>query len=110
MLMKYDWPGNVRELENMIERLSVLVENHVVQVSDLPRRVCGHEGPISGAMPISLDEGLEFNSAVASYQKMLILKALDQTNWVKAKAAELLKMNRTTLVEKIKKMNLEAPG
>jgi DNA-binding NtrC family response regulator len=109
LLMKYDWPGNVRELENMIERLSVLVENPVIQTTDLPQRLRGSDEPLQGAVPISLDDGLEFNSAVANYQRTLILKALDQTNWVKAKAAELLKMNRTTLVEKIKKMNLEAP-
>jgi DNA-binding NtrC family response regulator len=108
LLLNYDWPGNVRELENMIERLSVLVENPVIQKNDLPRRLRGQEESIQGAIPISLDDGLEFNSAVANYQRTLILKALDQTNWVKAKAAELLKMNRTTLVEKIKKMNLEA--
>jgi hypothetical protein len=45
---------------------------------------------------------------VDQFQKNLILQALNQTNWIKAKAATLLKMNRTTLVEKIKKMDLES--
>jgi DNA-binding NtrC family response regulator len=47
-----------------------------------------------------------FNEAVDLYQRSLILYALNQTGWVKAKAAEILKINRTTLVEKIKKMNI----
>jgi len=48
-----------------------------------------------------------FNDAVDQYQRSLIRHALDETGWVKARAAELLQMNRTTLVEKIKKMNIE---
>jgi DNA-binding NtrC family response regulator len=52
------------------------------------------------------ENGMGFNEAVEEHQKKLILHALNKTNWVKAKAAEMLKMKRTTLVEKIKKMNL----
>jgi len=48
-----------------------------------------------------------FNEAVESYQRSLITHALNETGWVKAKAAGMLKMNRTTLVEKIKKMDIE---
>jgi DNA-binding NtrC family response regulator len=106
-MIKYDWPGNIRELENVIERLTVLVEDDVIDASCLPEKIRGGRSrePRSSFTPFK--EGLGFNEAVEQYQKDLILDALNQTNWVKAKAADLLKMNRTTLVEKIKKMRLE---
>ncbi|MBF0628861.1 MAG: sigma 54-interacting transcriptional regulator [Magnetococcales bacterium] len=52
-------------------------------------------------------QGLDFNGAVASFENQLILSALDSTGWNKNKAARLLNLNRTTLVEKIKKKGLE---
>jgi DNA-binding NtrC family response regulator len=109
-MVGYDWPGNIRELENTIERLSVLVEDDIIDVADLPEKIRG--GASSGdSKPVHVPypDGTGFNEAVEQYQKDLILHALNQTNWVKAKAADLLKMNRTTLVEKIKKMRLEPP-
>ena len=108
LILKYDWPGNIRELENLIERLSVLVEEDVIQPSDLPEKIRGNISREPNVTQIPFDSGIGFNEAVEQYQKDLILQALDQTNWVKAKAADLLKMNRTTLVEKIKKMKLES--
>ena len=110
LMVKYDWPGNIRELENMIERLSVLVENDIVEVEDLPERLRGQEPREQKPSYPPFKEGVGFNEALEQYQKDLILNALNQTNWVKAKAADLLKMNRTTLVEKIKKMRLEPEG
>ncbi len=108
LLLKYNWPGNIRELENLIERMSVLVEEDVIQTSDLPERIRGDISSGRIVAQIPFDSGIGFNEAVEQYQKDLILQALNQTNWVKAKAADLLKMNRTTLVEKIKKMKLES--
>jgi DNA-binding NtrC family response regulator len=52
-------------------------------------------------------EGISFNTAVSEFEKALILSALEKTNWVKNRAAKLLKIKRTTLVEKIKRYNLE---
>jgi len=112
LMIQYDWPGNIRELENTIERLSVLVEDDIIDVADLPEKIRG-VGVSSGERKpaqVPYQDGIGFNEAVEQYQKDLILQALNQTNWVKAKAADLLKMNRTTLVEKIKKMRLEPTG
>ena len=109
LVLKYNWPGNIRELENLIERLSVLVEEDVIQVQDLPEKIRGDRPRENQAGQVPFEPGIGFNEAVEQYQKDLILQALNQTNWVKAKAADLLKMNRTTLVEKIKKMQLEPP-
>ena len=108
LISKYNWPGNIRELENLIERLSVLVEDDVIQASDLPEKIRGEMSREPMSAPVPFDSGIGFNEAVEQYQRDLILQALNQTNWVKAKAADLLKMNRTTLVEKIKKMKLES--
>jgi len=108
LVLRYDWPGNIRELENLIERLSVLVEEDVIQTSDLPEKIRGDISRERSVTQVPFDSGIGFNEAVEQYQKDLILQALNQTNWVKAKAADLLKMNRTTLVEKIKKMKLES--
>lgn len=108
-LCRYEWQGNVRELENMMERISVLVEKDTVDLIDLPEYISGMEPDIIEAIsPLEdfFENGMGFNEAVEEHQKKLIMHALSKTNWVKAKAAEMLKMKRTTLVEKIKKMNL----
>ena len=107
-LLNYDWPGNIRELENLIERISVLVENQTIELHDLPDHIINNSCEyISTSVTSVFDSGIGFNQAVDQYQKSLILHALDETGWVKARAADLLKMNRTTLVEKIKKMKIE---
>ena len=54
------------------------------------------------------DAGLDFDTVVQTFEKQLLTKALERTQGVKSKAAELLHMNRTTLVEKVKKLQLEA--
>ncbi|MBF0469037.1 MAG: sigma-54-dependent Fis family transcriptional regulator [Desulfamplus sp.] len=107
-LSRYSWPGNIRELENLVERLSVMVESDVVMPSDLPEYITRNSS-VADTTSVSgvFQSGTGFNEAVEQYQKSLILYALEQTHWIKARAAELLKMNRTTLVEKIKKMNIE---
>lgn len=53
---------------------------------------------------------IHFDHAVEEYEKNLILQALNDTNWVKTKAAKLLKMNRTTLIEKMKKKKIYKPA
>ncbi|GAB6096675.1 hypothetical protein JCM14469_29280 [Desulfatiferula olefinivorans] len=110
-LCRYDWAGNVRELENLMERLSVLIESDRVEQDDLPDYITGTPSADDGGSDTTVSDffenGMGFNEAVEEHQKKLILHALNKTHWVKAKAAEMLKMKRTTLVEKIKKMNLE---
>ena len=103
----YDWPGNVRELENVIKRLTILCEGPVVNIDDLPENI----RDVSGVSPLEdeviLGDELNLNEAVQDYEKKIILEALEKTNWVKSKAAKLLNINRTTLVAKIKKQNIE---
>ena len=108
VLSTYEWPGNIRELENLVERLSVLVEGDTVTIADLPGCMTGARANVTPVCVAGVfQNNIGFNEAVESYQKSLITHALNKTGWVKAKAAEMLKMNRTTLVEKIKKMDIE---
>ncbi len=56
------------------------------------------------------EEGINLKQVVEEFEKELIVEALDRTNWVKNKAAQVLGLNRTTLVEKLKKMKITQPG
>ncbi len=108
-LMEYDWPGNVRELENMIERMVILTDSEVIDVSDLPERVFPvSSGEITTHLHIP-EEGLSLETALNEFEKELILQALNKSGWVKNKAAQLLQVNRTTLIEKIKRQNIQRP-
>jgi len=106
IIKEHSWPGNVRELKNMVERLVVLKGEGDIDPLDLPdklRRKGGHSGLPS--MEIS-EDGINLNTAVTEFEKALILESLKKTNWVKNQAAKLLRLNRTTLVEKIKRHHL----
>ncbi len=111
LLTRYAWPGNVRELENLIERLVILSEGDVVKVEDLPQRF--RESVSLGADLESIDfpgDGLNLPQALQEFERRLILIALEKSNWVKSRAAQLLHLNRTTLIEKMKKQQILAPG
>jgi nitrogen regulation protein NR(I) len=113
-LTRYSWPGNVRELENIIERLTVLKAGSVIDVSDLPHKVFGHLDVGKKGAGLKMkhdfhipDHGLSFKKAVDDFETQLITEALKKTAGNKNRAAQLLKLNRTTLVEKIKKKKLD---
>jgi transcriptional regulator with GAF, ATPase, and Fis domain len=107
-MTSYAWPGNVRELRNMMERLVVLKGEGIIQMEDLPERLRSHAGLGVGTPPIVLsEEGICLNTAVEQFEKALILESLKKTQWVKNRAAKLLHLNRTTLVEKIKRHGLD---
>jgi sigma-54 specific flagellar transcriptional regulator A len=111
MLVKHPWRGNVRELRNLVERIVVLKDGDTLVPEDLPlkmRVLEGENGRLAEAAPADAD--IPFQTAVSEFEKKLILDALEKTSWVKNRAADLLKIKRTTLVEKIKRYNLEKPG
>ncbi len=110
-LMSYTWPGNIRELENLVERMTILKGHGLIDISDLPPKYKNSKAPATeiGAMDIP-DSGMDFNSAVDAYENALILRALEKTGWNRNQAAALLRLNRTTLVEKIKKKGLIPPN
>ena len=108
-ITKYSWPGNVRELENLIEMLVVLKEDIEIGVHDLPDKilVAGGAPDREEAVPVELTEaGLDFNDLVDQFERELLSKALLKTGGAKKKAAELLRLNRTTFVEKLKRFKI----
>jgi len=107
-LVAYDWPGNVRELENLVERMILLGSGEEIGTEDLPGAVREAQLP-TGAPPIVSATGLAFNEVVAAFETDLIEQALSHTDWNKNRAAKLLSLNRTTLVEKIRKRGIVRP-
>ena len=119
-LIAYDWPGNVRELENLMERLVILKGQGTVDLGDLPHRIFQKyaEGRPQGDGAMSEWEfprmvlpnsGVDLKSIVAAFENHLVDQALARTNGNKNRASELLKMNRTTLVEKLRKRGMITP-
>ena len=108
VLRAYSWPGNVRSLENTVERAVLLSPGPLVTTDDLPERVRTGSGRREGAAPAEglPDRGIDLRAAVEQYENQLILQALQRTGRNKNRAAQLLGLNRTTLVEMLKRKRL----
>jgi DNA-binding NtrC family response regulator len=103
-LMDYHWPGNVRELENVIERAVVLSTGHVLGEDLLPPQLRRPSERLHAAELPS--NGVSFRDAVRSYERRLILRALEASGGVQKHAAELLKLKPTTLHEMMKRLDI----
>jgi transcriptional regulator with PAS, ATPase and Fis domain len=106
-LMVYDWPGNVRQLENVIERLFTLLPKRTqIEVTDLPDEIRGASpSDAAGAHADTMtDHGVDLDGYLSNVELMLIRKALDRTSGNKRRAADLLQIKRTTLIEKLKRL------
>ena len=105
----YDWPGNIRALENAIERAVLLTAGPYITLGDLPPRVRQEPStsatvdPQVSALP---EAGIDLRATVEKYENTLIRQALERTGGNKNRAALLLGVNRTTLVEMIKRKRL----
>jgi DNA-binding NtrC family response regulator len=110
-MTEYDWPGNIRELENMIERLVVLKKQGWITMSDLPERTL--KLPTSKALETQehfirfSEDGINLTKELEQYENQLIGEALRKANGITSKAAQLLQLNRTTLVEKLKRKGFD---
>jgi sigma-54 specific flagellar transcriptional regulator A len=127
-LSQHPWPGNVRELANLIERLAILFPNGVVGVSELPSRFQHVAEPnperyvadqsVVPSAPVSFqsvepsldllpEEGVDLKAHLEMIEKALIEQSLTVNDGVVARAAELLTIRRTTLVEKMRKYGMQ---
>ncbi len=106
-LKRYPWPGNVRELQNLIEMIVVMKEEGEIGVEDLPAKIRNVNKTIESNSGVDItEEGINFNDRVSQLERDLLLKALKMSGGVKNRAAKLLNLNRTTLVEKLKRLNI----
>ncbi len=105
---EYEWPGNVRELENLLERLVILVEGDEITLEDLPPRFKSrkelHPEGVDFEFPST---GISLKAEMEKYETRLIFKALEKANGVKSEAARLLGINRTTLLEKLRRRGID---
>lgn len=123
MLQQYRWPGNVRELANLIERLAILFPHGVVDSKDLPDKYQSdapaeevEQGEDTTVISLSRpdisqlpSDGIDMKKYLTDIEISLIEQALSKTNNVVARAATMLNMRRTTLVEKMRKYEIERP-
>lgn len=103
VLIGYDWPGNIRELENVIERMVVLEDTKVLQVSHLPEHLKPKPEKISDKLTLREEARKER----VEKERNLIIEALQSAKGNRTKAAELLGISRRTLQTKIKEYVLE---
>jgi DNA-binding NtrC family response regulator len=105
-LMAYGWPGNVRQLENALERGVALGAGRTqIELSDLPPDVQEQgEMPAPGSLVLP-EGGMDVAAFVGSVERDLIRQSLERTGGNKGRAAQLLNLKRTTLVEKLKRLS-----
>ena len=132
LLEQYSWPGNVRELENVLERIITLKRHGMIEREDIPdnirrggwsipqpdpnntqdvRNTLLHATPDIEIGPTWGHDGdIDLSKSIDEFETRLILEALRRSKGVKSRAAQLLRMNRTTLVEKLKKKGISKSG
>ncbi len=124
-LCQYEWPGNVRELANLMERLVIMFPSEQVNMHDLPAKFRKDDTDSnttdtklnipsslldissSSILPRLPKDGVDLKEYLASLEQDLITQALDEADGIVAHAATLLGLRRTTLVEKIRKYELQ---
>ncbi|KRP75121.1 MULTISPECIES: sigma-54 dependent transcriptional regulator [Pseudomonas] len=127
-LCRHGWPGNVRELANLVERMAIMHPYGVIGVVELPKKfryvddedeqldslrsdmeervaINGHT-PDFGATAMLPPEGLDLKDYLGNLEQGLIQQALDDAHGIVARAAERLRIRRTTLVEKMRKYGM----
>jgi len=98
-LVSYSWPGNVRELENVIERAVVISKTEELSCNDLPESLNNHSR--------SIQEGGLDNVSLSDIERSSIIEALEENRWNISQTSKQLKIDRTTLYNKMKKYEIE---
>jgi DNA-binding NtrC family response regulator len=103
--MSFGWPGNVRQLENAMERAFALSPGRAqITSADLPEEVRRAPAAADAVMLAFPEGGVELDRMVSNFEHQLIRRALERTRGNKRQAADLLHVKRTTLIEKLKRL------
>jgi DNA-binding NtrC family response regulator len=106
-LMNYSWPGNIRQLENAIEHAVAMTgAEKELRPNTLPEEISQPASSLFLPAVSIPDEGINFTSVVSQLERELILKCLEITGGNKRQAARLLNLSRTTLIDKLHRLNL----
>jgi transcriptional regulator with GAF, ATPase, and Fis domain len=108
-LIRRPWRGNIRELENAVEIAMIRSQNRAeltAQDFPPPREFVGHTGDWPPPVPVTTPVGKDFKAMITDYEKDLILRTLQLTQGNKNKAAQILRLKRTTLIEKLKRFEI----
>ena len=105
VLMAYHWPGNVRQLENAVERAIALGGGRQeIDIADLPPEMRSEQESQTAPSVDLPEDGLDLPGHLAAVERDLVRRALDRTGGNRNKAADLLRIKRTTLVEKLRRI------
>ena len=99
-LINYSWPGNVRELENCIERALILSNNGSITEKSLPKNFDDNNLTAVGS------NGFSLRDALRDPEREILLKALEENNWNRKRTCDVLRINRTTLYNKMKRFGI----
>ncbi len=114
-LAREDWPGNVRQLENTIARLAALSSGGVIGLADYEAASGTSPATSQDALPASETDdspapdarnGPSLKEQVEAFERGLVGRALDSTGGNQSEAARRLGVSRVTLIDKMKKYNL----
>jgi DNA-binding NtrC family response regulator len=109
-LMAYHWPGNVRQLENVIERaLAFNGGRPEIELRDFGPEIQPPAGASEAGPVLFPEDGLDFDQYIEGIELSLIKRSLERTRGNKRQAAKLLKLKRTTLIEKLKRLDPTLP-
>ena len=110
LLSEASWPGNVRQLETVVERsVALSFGREELGREDLPRDLLD-EGRIELPLMHVGGDGFSLDEVLANYEQRMLYQALEHSGWVKTRAAEMLKIKRTTLIEKMKRLGIPLKG
>lgn len=105
---QHPWPGNVRQLENVLESAMLLRDTGSIVNADLPGRFREQSAATQTGAPVLPPGGVDLKELLERFELELVRQALERTGGNRTRAAALLGLNRTTLVEKLKKSGLES--
>ncbi|MHC4711332.1 MAG: sigma-54 interaction domain-containing protein, partial [Planctomycetota bacterium] len=105
LLQEHDWPGNVRELFSVVERAAIRVEDSRIEVQHLPRELRAYQPATDAGTAVGTGKRYRAGSDSMD-ERAAIRAALEESNGIRARAAELLGMSRTTLWRKMREYGL----